>query len=423
MSCSLRNCYNTSLFDIFEFLKNLLPLDLIKFLLDLRRCTNLSARGHALSNYNNFAIFAAQRQFKLIEQLDKSGSRYDYSNARLSTKDLMDILEEFSRLYCNGYGKELSDLDSKYNKDSNGMMFPDGLSDKEKDEIANYFLDNNNYLETNNHLNEKYRRDLILTMGSGDVDNDSSNLKDLLDSLGDDSDKYNNGNNDDLDKYGNSNGNNILEEIDKYLDGYNGGNIKDGNGNDINHEDLSNQLFCEANTGNCLINIPNDDLLNLDLNSRFFTCFEPEFKLENYVDIAKTTKSTTIITPERIKELKKIHNELLLPIFRYYYGNGKKGACQMQIYYGLTDLKNAPGSKYFSKHLRGKAVDFSLVGIDKDIIFNDLKSKKIDINFGVIMFTTGIHITLPFTFENYKFEGMVVESPGNTSNDIVIDFI
>lgn len=172
------------------------------------------------------------------------------------------------------------------------------------------------------------------------------------------------------------------------------------------------------------MNIPDNELLGLNLTKRSYKCFHPVFQLDNYISTSKNT--VNVITPARIEQLKKIHHEILVPIFDYYFGGtSNPEACQMKIYYGLTDVSSTAlmEAAGVSMHLRGKAVDFYLNTIEPKQIIEDVKKGNLKIPFGVLMVTTGVHITLPYMFENYEIRGMIVESPYRDKNDVRIDFV
>lgn len=386
MGCNLRNCYNTSLEDIFRWLKMNIPFDLILFLLDLSKCRNNRARSNALSNFNRFTIFAASEIMKILKKKEEQGDRYDSSDAKANYGDLLRLAEEYDRLQCNGYGEELDELDRKYNGKTDGFTFPDNLTKIQKDTIRNFFLENNNYLETNPSIDDDIRKDMIIrSLTDNDYESFTKEDEDYLNSLDED----------DREK-----------EIER----------------ERKLKDTGFNLF--GNTGNPLLNIPDNELLNLKLNKRSYKCFHPVFQLENYISTSKNT--VNVITPSRIEQLKKLHHEVLIPIFEYYFGGTTNPeACQMKIYYGLTDISStvAMEAAGISMHLRGKAVDFYLNGIEPKQIVKDIKEKRINISFGVLMITTGVHITLPYMYENYEIKGMIVESPYRDKNDVQISFI
>lgn len=366
MGCCMRNCYGTSIDDLNKEMKMSLPLKLALYLINLAECsTNNLSQKNALANFNSASIFAGSALLKKIADMDRNGDRYDLSTTdKLVNSLLPGILSDFDRNICNGYGQELIDLDDKYNSGNNkgdyGLTFPGGLSDSQKNSILDLLGKNNNY-------------------------NDNR-----LDNLG----------------------NNNLVVYDS-----------NNSGSGLNKDTLYDDLF--NNSGNNpLINIPDDELLNLQLNKRFFTCFVPEFDLNNYLFFDK--KDRPLITSNKIANIKKIHNEILLPIYNHYYGSNSAPSCQIKIVFGIGGLKNTivdAGGTSFSRHLRGEAVDFSMVGVSGQKLIADLKSGALRINFGVLSLTNGIHITLPYTYEDLDIRGMILASPRNSRNSLKVDFI
>ena len=169
--------------------------------------------------------------------------------------------------------------------------------------------------------------------------------------------------------------------------------------------------------GNGITNISDSDLDKLDFDFKRYSCFEPTFYISNYIINYDKTKYP-ILTETKSSNIKSLHYDILLPIFKYYFGNSKEAlaTCRMRINAGLmqvpTAIKFLSGTKT-SLHANGQAADFSVVGIDPFIIFDDIKSKKININFGVISVTNGIHITLPYTYEGYLVKDVFIDTRSN----------
>ena len=137
--------------------------------------------------------------------------------------------------------------------------------------------------------------------------------------------------------------------------------------------------------GNPIINIPDDEISNIDLTRKIYKCFDPIFRLENYV--YTSTGNLLFLTNKRKQNCKRIHNELLLPIFKHYYGENAPATCQMKISFALgslQDIQEIIGGNVFSKHLHGEAVDFTMVGVDEQQFLADIKSGELKLRFGVI---------------------------------------
>lgn len=172
-----------------------------------------------------------------------------------------------------------------------------------------------------------------------------------------------------------------------------------------------------------LASITVDDIDALKIKLLSFKCFREKFRIENYII---NSDKGVIVTPDKVANLKKIHAEILTPIYKYYYGKVDDSQCNLKIYYGLLSLEgvvqSASGS-YISKHLTGEAVDFQLVGIPNNTIIKDIASGKIEIDFGVAVITNGIHITLPYTVNDYSVKNVILSSKNKTADSIEINII
>lgn len=472
MGCNMKNCYNTTIDDIFKWLLANIPWDLLNFLLDLKRCTNDKGRANALGNFSQFSLFAAKGLFDDLRRKDAQRGRFDMGDAKRNDNRFSKIVDDFERLKCQGYGKELEDLLKEFNN-GNTLMFPEGLTPTQQQEILKYIFDNNNFRENIPRSGRKHPLDDIVIIdrdgffGSLIFGNpfDSNNGSDGSGRglNGDGSNGNGNGFNSGLldgDGNGDPNGRNgyHLDSNGNWVDADGNivggsGNFKDlfgkGTGNYLEEEDMFAKAKRKAGSesdedyvnrkrtenfselfgkkaGNPLLNIPYDRIEGLELDHRDYTCFHPIFDINNY--IKKTKFSLNITTPERVEYLRRVHHEILLPIFEFYYGTNGDAveACSMKIYYGLTDYRTTRkfvGGTGISKHLRGKAVDFSLTGIEPTKVIKDIKDGLIKINFGVIMVTHGLHVTLPDTFEGYEVNRMYVRSPSKNHDDIIIEFI
>ncbi len=65
-----------------------------------------------------------------------------------------------------------------------------------------------------------------------------------------------------------------------------------------------------------------------------------------------------------------------------------------------------------SMHLAGKAVDFSILGVEPYKLVEDIVSGDIGIRFGVL-YVVGdmVHITAPYKFSGWLVSGLVLDSP------------
>lgn len=405
VQCCMRNCYGTNISDLKSGMKDDLPMFLINALLNLSKCGNSQSQRNGLANFNELNIFAANRMFNKINEMDRSGALYNLSsNEKLLNSSLEDLLAEFDRLGCRGYGIELTNLNNKYNSNKNNSN------------------SNNNNSSNSGKLLDSLKNSLNTGTGSnkdiyGNSSNGSGNSLIFPDGLTD-------GQKDsirDLLKDNNNYNDNLLDDKNK-----NNTFVLGNNGSGLNDKDKTYDSLFGNNTGNVLKNIPNDELENLSLNTRVFKCFEPVFELENYIYISSNKKQQTLVTREKAFSMKKIHNEILLPIFNHYFGSGAEATCQMKINFGigsLNDIVSVSGGSSFSRHLKGEAVDFSIVGVDSTKVVEDIKNGVININFGVITLTNGIHITLPYKFEGLDVNRVILSSPKKSKNSLKIEFI
>lgn len=365
-NCCIKNCYGNTLEDLDMALKDNLPSILINFLLNLGRCSNNQARKNGLSNWNTLNLFAYKDLRNDYRDSSNNGGRFDIDNAvNIPDNRLDKVLDDFNKLICNGGSKDLDDLDNNYNGGGNGSNggrprpIWPPLTDDEKNTIKDDLLDNNNHNDSKDNPN----------------DNDNGIMVDPNNPVTPDGD-----------------GNNWDDEFGK--------------------------------PGNPIINVPDDEFNDLDYSKKYFKCFEPEFKLDNYLFDDK--KSPPIITPVKVKNIRKIHFELLLPIYNFYYGETSNPSCQIKVSFCLGSLRNvkqvASGS-VFSRHSNGEAVDFTMVGISTSRLIEDLKSGALNVRFGALVPTNGVHLTLPYEFENKMIERMVLTSPKNFNQSLRVEFI
>lgn len=246
-------------------------------------------------------------------------------------------------------------------------------------------------------LNAKYNRN-----GSLFPDNLDSTTKDKLLKLLDDS-NYFSGNDDNAMLFNNRNNSIVIDSNDTVL-----ANAYD------------DDLFSNIRP---LKSIPTDELDALKLKKLSFKCFREKFRIENYII---NSDKGVIVTPDKLANLKKIHSEILTPIYNFYYGKIDDSQCNLKIYYGLLSMEgvrqSASGS-FVSKHLTGEAVDFSLMGISNSKIVSDISKGLIDIDFGVLMITNGVHISLPYTINDYLIKNVIVESKNNSADSIEINIL
>ena len=403
--CCMRNCYGTDIDDLRLRIKLRLPGWLIDFLLDLSKCVNSQSQKNGLSNFNELVIYAGKELFDKLDEKDRNGDYYDLETPdKLFKEGLEKIINDFDYLICNGGSKDISDLDDKYNNNDGkggGNKYPPGLSDEDKDKIRNILDENNGYNDNKSDPNDT--GNIIIIDGNGNGGNGSGS---------------GNGGN------GSGNGNGDGDGSGNGGNGGNGNGDGEGGGKGDDDDYFNNGKGKGDGEGNPIINIPNDEILNIDLTRKIYKCFDPVFHLENYV--FSSNGNLLFLTNKRKQMCKRIHNEILLPIFKHYYGENAPATCQLRIAFvlgSLTDIREIVGGNVFSKHLQGEAVDFTMVGVDPQTLLADIKSGALKIRFGVLILVNGVHITLPSTFEGLEVEGVILSSPKKSRDSLEIEFI
>ena len=196
----------------------------------------------------------------------------------------------------------------------------------------------------------------------------------------------------------------------------------DNNGN-LNDSDIFGD-GADNNGENLLLKIPEGEFEIDELTQKRFTCFVPEFDIENY--IISADKVRPLLTSGKAASMRRIHDEILLPIYNHYFGSATEPSCQIRIFFGVGTLSNAikiAGGSSFSRHIRGEAVDFDMVGVEYNTLVRDIRSGALTLNFGVLAYTNGIHITLPYTFEGLDVSGMILSSPRKSTRSLEIEFV
>ena len=211
----------------------------------------------------------------------------------------------------------------------------------------------------------------------------------------------------------NNTGKNPLDSLNSLVvpDGANDGLVKDN-------------LF-SGDPNSFIKKIPNSDLEGIDLNTDFFKCFKPKFNFNNYVLKHRGFRSA-IVTPEKIKNLERLHTEVLTPFYDYFFPAIDDSACAMQVVFGLTSSETVRRSIYgsiVSKHITGECADILLNGVSTSTIVEAILSKKLVIPFGVITATNGLHITLPYVFNGYEVKGLIIQAPRNNDSYITTTFV
>lgn len=153
-------------------------------------------------------------------------------------------------------------------------------------------------------------------------------------------------------------------------------------------------------------------------------CFSTRFSYLNYI-VPDDQRVKPIVTPEKIQNLKLLHDTVLLPIYRYYYGMEDTSSCKMRIHGGLCHPRTSNaylGASLSSKHTDGTAANFSLVSVPPEQVIDDLKNRRIPLEFGVTAQVNGIYICLPYTFREYMVSGVVLDAKNMDADNLDLFF-
>jgi hypothetical protein len=108
-----------------------------------------------------------------------------------------------------------------------------------------------------------------------------------------------------------------------------------------------------------------------------------------------------------INNAKRLHSEIIVPITSYYkqqlYGDSNYPIRLGNILYGIVSsntVKSTLKGSLISRHMIGEAVNFEIKGISNNTVVDDILNKRINVEYGTLAITTGIHITLPFHAAN-----------------------
>lgn len=110
---------------------------------------------------------------------------------------------------------------------------------------------------------------------------------------------------------------------------------------------------------------------------------------------------------EALAYAKLIHNSIIIPVARYYkgliYGDHDYPVRISQIVYGIVPnevITNELRGSVVSRHRLGQAVNFRILGVEDARIVDDLTNGSIDVDFGTVAVSAGVHISLPFAAAN-----------------------
>jgi hypothetical protein len=138
-------------------------------------------------------------------------------------------------------------------------------------------------------------------------------------------------------------------------------------------------------------------------------CLTEGFNIQPFL----TGDKTPPITKNVINNLKRVHSELLLPIFNYYKDKDQTTSCSLQIINGLITQKETmliASGHAAGLHKDGMAVDFVISSVSDEQVFEEIQTKKINIEYGVLVLVNGVHITLPYKVGNQLIKGLSVNS-------------
>lgn len=109
-----------------------------------------------------------------------------------------------------------------------------------------------------------------------------------------------------------------------------------------------------------------------------------------------------ILSINRVNNLKRLYKEVLYPILMYYK---KLNNITDNILFVTESIV-----KTNSLQAKGMACKFNLLGIDNEIILNDIKDKNIDVEFGSIQINEGdIFISIPYKIEGKLIKNKIIE--------------
>jgi hypothetical protein len=358
----IRNCLGLTVDDLKNDLFGRLDSWTLDWLLD-QECGGGGAGEAALAKYDAFSVYTAKQGLNYLNNLDKNDGSVSGADPFGFLRDNMgNYLKDFGDRECSGQNVAIDDLVSQYKPDPYVSMYPDTLSDSKKALLLDQLRKSNFNAAVTNGLNPT-------------ADNNSPYM--------------------------------ILDDSERGDDMM---LIKTGN------------LFGPS----ILSKIPVSVIENFDPDKMIYTkCFRTLFALENYF-VPDNPKSKPIVTEGKLRSIRRLHEDVILPIYRFYYGNEDDSTCKLRIHGGLMSMETAVsrmGASLATRHVYGQSANFSLVSISNDKVLEDLRSGAIGVDFGVAALVNGIYITLPYTYENYEVRNVILSSPNFDSDDIRAQFL
>ena len=360
----IKNCLGITTDDLKRQLLDRLDLWLLDWLLSLD-CGKGGAADAALANYNAYSLYTAKNGLNYINALDASNGHLTGNDTFDFVKGLAeDSLRGFAQNECIGQNNAYKDLDNLYGGPGNGSFkgrFPNTASDDAKNRLLQW-ADSTNFGVGNNP-----------NLGSGTA-------------------------------------------VPPYL------LAPDGTNGEETLFDGKDSLFGDS----ALSRVPIGALESFDPYTVVRTkCFSSIFEIPNYF-VPDDPASRPILTDDKARNLRRLHNEILLPIYRHYYGTENTLSCKMRVHGGLTTLKTAYsylGASFATKHIEGIAVNFSLVSVSNDIILDDLRNRRIPVEFGYAAQVNGVFICLPFSFRGYDVRGVILDAANFDVENLDLDFV
>jgi len=186
----------------------------------------------------------------------------------------------------------------------------------------------------------------------------------------------------------------------------------------INHPSISDEIIEEIIT-----EVSNNNSLFHDKTTLSNRCIESEFRLNNFIK-TKIGYEKPIITPEKVNNLKKLFNEILLPIVVFYKNKYPElsDLCILQIVNALMSPResiNVASGHSASLHITGMAVDFGILNVQPSMILKDIESGNIPIEYGVLSASNGTHITLPYSVGNEIIRNVIIKPDHSISGDSI----
>ena len=148
-------------------------------------------------------------------------------------------------------------------------------------------------------------------------------------------------------------------------------------------------------------------------------CPEKGFILDHYVT-RSLRHPDPLICDKKVENLRTLYSTILRPVAIHYADQQDGVQCCLNILCGLCSQSyavSALSGHALSRHIYGEAVDFYITGVTARQVFDDIRSKKINLTYGVLSLNTGyIHVTLPYTFKGKRIQGLTVQGDPRGTN-------